>query len=272
MHRPLLLRTLVKGAATALIVSAVTVYFVKSPYVNQSRFLLLGTFGLFVLFSAVPAPVDPCSRVPAQGRRTEADRVGRRPVGALRSAQEPPQRSLRLQPLEGRRLLRRRSRVLSGGHRGPRRRRRQWSRRAGRHRRCGGHAAAGRAAGGRAGTRAPLLRGLRALRACLARAVHAAARRALRGAGGARAPPAAQRRRAPHQARARRRALLARLSPPCALPMAAIAVAIKLSSPGPLFYCQERVGLRGRTLPLRQVPQHGGRRPRATPPRVRARR
>ncbi len=33
---------------TALIVSAVTVYFVKSPYVNQSRFLLLGTFALFV--------------------------------------------------------------------------------------------------------------------------------------------------------------------------------------------------------------------------------
>jgi len=31
----------------------------------------------------------------------------------------------------------------------------------------------------------------------------------------------------------------------CALPMAAIAAAIKLGSPGPLFYRQERVGLRG---------------------------
>ncbi len=52
VYRPLLLRTLFKGATTALVLSAVTVYFVKSPYVNQSRFLLLGTFGLFVLFSA----------------------------------------------------------------------------------------------------------------------------------------------------------------------------------------------------------------------------
>lgn len=51
VYGPLLLRTLFKGAATALVLSAVTVYFVKSPYVNQSRFLLLGTFGLFVLFS-----------------------------------------------------------------------------------------------------------------------------------------------------------------------------------------------------------------------------
>ena len=53
VHRPLLVRTLIKGTATALIVSAVTVYFVKSPYINQSRFLLLSTFGLFVLFSAI---------------------------------------------------------------------------------------------------------------------------------------------------------------------------------------------------------------------------
>ena len=37
---------------TSLVVSAVTAYFVKSPYINQSRFLLLGTFALFVAFSA----------------------------------------------------------------------------------------------------------------------------------------------------------------------------------------------------------------------------
>jgi exopolysaccharide biosynthesis polyprenyl glycosylphosphotransferase len=53
VSRPLLLRTLVKGAATALIVSAVTVYFVKSPFVNQSRFLLLSTFALFVPLCAL---------------------------------------------------------------------------------------------------------------------------------------------------------------------------------------------------------------------------
>ena len=39
VFRPLLLRTLAKGAAAAFIVSAVTVYLVKSPYINQSRSL-----------------------------------------------------------------------------------------------------------------------------------------------------------------------------------------------------------------------------------------
>ena len=48
VSRRLLLRTLVKGAASALILSAVTVYFIKSPQVDQSRFLLLSTFGLFL--------------------------------------------------------------------------------------------------------------------------------------------------------------------------------------------------------------------------------
>ena len=38
------------------------------------------------------------------------------------------------------------------------------------------------------------------------------------------------------------------------------ALAIKLDSRGPVFYRQERVGLGGRLLPVREVPQHGHRR------------
>lgn len=50
VHRPLLLRSLGKAVATALIASSVTVYFVEATEVNQSRFMLLGSFGLFLLF------------------------------------------------------------------------------------------------------------------------------------------------------------------------------------------------------------------------------
>jgi hypothetical protein len=49
VHRPLLLRTLIKGVSAAFIISSVTVFFIKSTEVTQSRFLLIGTFGLFAL-------------------------------------------------------------------------------------------------------------------------------------------------------------------------------------------------------------------------------
>ena len=61
-----------RGPATAFIVSAVTVYFIKAPHINQSRSLLIGTFGLFVLFSAVLAAVHASPRVSAA--RSPAER------------------------------------------------------------------------------------------------------------------------------------------------------------------------------------------------------
>ena len=53
VERPLLLRTLGRASMASLVVSAVVAFFFRSPYINQSRFLLLGTFALFVVFSAV---------------------------------------------------------------------------------------------------------------------------------------------------------------------------------------------------------------------------
>lgn len=52
VFRPLLLRTLVKGVLVATVVSAAAVYLVKSSAVSQSRFMLLATFGLFAVFAA----------------------------------------------------------------------------------------------------------------------------------------------------------------------------------------------------------------------------
>ena len=52
-----------------------------------------------------------------------------------------------------------------------------------------------------------------------------------------------------------------RLSSPI---MLAVAIAVKLSSPGPVFYSQERIGLRGRAVPDAEVPLDGAGRGRPT--------
>ena len=210
MYRPLLLRTLVKGATTALVLSAITVYFVKSPYVNQSRFLLLGTFGLFFVFSAFlrltiqarayqrrVAEQKPVVLVVGQSARSELltrrlsdlrgfsrwrridDAAGVR--GYVEALDAQPGRAGRAGPGAQRRVRRRRRR-----------------------------AAPGRAAARRPGALAPRLFGLRHVRPAAAAALEPPALHALRGAGHARARQGAQRRRAPRQARARRRAGLGR--------------------------------------------------------------
>ncbi len=206
-----MLRTLFKGATTALVLSAITVYFVKSPYVNQSRFLLLGTFGLFFVFSAFLRLTIQAPRLPAQGRRAEAGRAGRRPVGALRAAHPAAQRPARL--------------LARGGA--------STTRPA-----CDGYVEAlehsmdelaeqGRALSGvfvdadgvPLQAVLPLVDLVRSRRVCsayvmsdLLRPLHSqsAALHALRGAGHARARQGAQRRRAPRQARVRRRPGLGR--------------------------------------------------------------
>jgi|GEM_PF-719362 len=52
VFRPLLLRTLFKATLVATVISAAAVYLVKSPYVSQSRFVVLGTFFLFLALDA----------------------------------------------------------------------------------------------------------------------------------------------------------------------------------------------------------------------------
>jgi len=52
VFRPLLLRTLVKGVLVATVLSAAAVYLVKSSAVSQSRFMLLATFAVFFVVAA----------------------------------------------------------------------------------------------------------------------------------------------------------------------------------------------------------------------------
>ena len=244
VSRRLLLNTLVKGAAAALILSAVTVYFVKSPFVNQSRFLLLSTFSLFLplcagLRLAVPA------------------RLYRRWVGAKRPVVLIVGRSARSE------VLRCRLTDLCGFSR--------W-----REVVCEGDVgqyrlllaaeldqaqAEGRAvqaviidAGGLPLPSAlPLVDQVRARSSCdlfilseLAWPLHAT-----RLLGDLfEAPVVRIRDRRPNAAeRLAKRALDVVVSASAlavlALPMAAAAVAIKLTSAGPVFYADERIGLRG---------------------------
>jgi len=244
VHRPLLLRTLVKGVATALIVSAVTVYFVKLPYVNQSRSLLLSTFGLFAAFSAIL-------------RLTIVSRLYQRRVAELRPIVLVVGRSARSEVLESRLSdLRGFSRwkevVREGGAR-------EYS--------LAVTAALDDAAAGGRVVQAvivdaggmplqsvlPVVQQVRARRCCEVYVLSELAwpSRATRLLGDLfEAPVVRVRRRLPNGAERRaKRTLDVVLSvlgiAACALPMAAIAAAIKLGSPGPLFYRQERVGLRG---------------------------
>lgn len=247
VYRPLLLRTLVKGAATALIVSAVTVYFVKSPYVNQSRFLLLSTFSLFVLFSAFLR-----LSIRARGYRRSVDE--QKPI-VLVVGQSARSEVLecRLSDLCG--FSRWKAVVCSGGARD--------------------YSLAVTAAldGAAANDRVvqavivdaggmplqgvlPVVEQVRARRCCEVYVLSelASPLRSTRLLGELfEAPVVRVRRRVPNGAERRaKRVLDVALSAlglaVLALPMAVIAAAIKLSSPGPLFYCQERIGLRGRAF------------------------
>ena len=247
VSRPLLLRAIVKGAATALIVSAVTVYFVKSPYLSQSRFLLLATFGLFCVMSAV-------LRLAVWARGYRGWVAGRRPVTLVvgRSARSEVLES-RLTDLCG--FSRWKEIVCAGGVRDH----------------CAAVEAAldSAAANGRpvqavvvdAGGMPlqgvlPVVALLRARRCCDVYVLSELAwpLRSTRLLGELfEAPVVRVRRRVPNGAERRAKRVLdvvlsslglALLS----LPMAAIALAIKVTSPGPLFYRQERVGSTGRSF------------------------
>ena len=245
VERPLLLRTLVKASMTSLVVSAVTAYFAKSPYINQSRFLLLGTFALFVAFSAAAR-----LSLPARAYRRKV--AEQRPV-VLVVGQSPRAE-----------LLTRRLSDLCGFSR--------W--------RCVGDATGVRghvealersldevATQGRALTGVfidadgvplqavlPLVDVVRSRRACSAYVMSDL----LRPLHSSRllftlfeAPVMRIRDRAPNgTVRRAKRALdlaLSSIGVVVTLPlMAGIAAAIKLSSRGPVFYRDERVGLRGR--------------------------
>jgi exopolysaccharide biosynthesis polyprenyl glycosylphosphotransferase len=247
VFRPLLLRTLAKGAAAAFIVSAVTVYFVKSPYINQSRSLLLGTFGLFVLFSAFL-------------RLSIQVRVYRRKVAAQKPIVLVVGQSARSEVLKSRlSYLRGFSRwtaiVCAGGVR-------EYSLAV--TAALDGAAANGRLvqaviidAGGMALSGVlPVVQHVRARRCCEVYVLSELAwpLRSTRLLGELfEAPVVRVRRRPPNGAERRtKRVLDVVLSllglAAFALPMGAIALATKLSSAGPLFYCQERIGLRGRTF------------------------
>ena len=247
VHRPLLLRTLIKGTATALIVSAVTVYFVKSPYVNQSRFMLLSSFGLFGLFSA-------CLRLSMRARLYRRRVVAQKPIVLVvgQSARSEVLTS-RLSDLCG--FSRWQAVVCAGGAR-------EYS--------AAVNAALDRAAANGRIVQAvivdaggmplpgvlPVVQQVRARRCCELYVLSALAwpLRPTRLLGELfEAPVVRVRRRPPNGAERRtKRVLDVVLSSlalaACALPMGAIALAVKLSSPGPLFFCQERIGLRGRSF------------------------
>jgi exopolysaccharide biosynthesis polyprenyl glycosylphosphotransferase len=247
VHRPLLLRTLIKGAATALIVSAVTVYFVKSPYVNQSRFLLLSTFGLFILFSALLR-----LSIPA--------RLYRRRVAEQKPIVLVVGQSARSEVLEGRLsnlcgFSRWKAVACPGGAR-------EYT--AAVTTALDGAAANGRVvqavivdAGGMPLQGVlPVVQQVRARRCCEVYVLSELAwpLRPTRLLGDLfEAPVVRVRRRLPNGAERRaKRVLDVVLSSlglvAFAVPMGAIAVAVKLSSPGPLIHRQRRIGLRGRSF------------------------
>jgi exopolysaccharide biosynthesis polyprenyl glycosylphosphotransferase len=245
VFRPLLLRTLAKGVVAAFIASAITVYLVKSPQINQSRSLLLGTFGLFVLLSAF-------LRLSIQVRLYRRKVVAQRPIVLVvgQSARSEVLKS-RLSDLCG--FSRWKAIVCAGGVR-------EYS--LALNAALDGAAANGRlvqaviidAAGMALPDVLPVVQQVRARRCCEVYVLSELAWpvRPTRLLGDLfEAPVVRVRRRAPNGAERRvKRVLDVVLSSlglaVCALPMGAIAVAIKLSSPGPLFCCQERIGLRGR--------------------------
>jgi len=247
VYRPLLLRTLVKGWASALIVSAVTVYFVKSPYINQSRFLLLATFGLFALFSAF-------LRLSIHARAYRRKVAEQKPIVLVvgQSARSEVLKS-HLSDLRG--FSRWKAIVCPGGAR-------EYS--------LAVTAALDGAAANDRVVQAviidaggmplqavlPVVQQVRARRCCevYMLSVLAWPMRPTRLLGELFGAPVVRvRRRAPNGAERRAKRVLDVLLSSLglaafALPMGAIAVAIELSSPGPLFHRQERIGLRGRSF------------------------
>ncbi len=244
VYGPLLLRTLIKAAATALIISVVAVFFIDSPYLRESRLLLLVTFGLFTLFAAV--------------LRVSIVRMHRRRIIELKpttlvvgqSARSEVLRS-RLSDLCG--FNRWKSVVCAGG--------------ASEYVAAAAHALDEAAADGcpvqtlviDAGGMPlpavlPLTEMVRERRCCevyvLSELTWPLRPNLLLGQL-FEAPVVRLRRRAPNGVEHRvKRVLDAGLATVgliiLALPMAVIAMAVKLTSPGQLFYCQERIGLRGR--------------------------
>ena len=249
VSRPLLLRTLVKGTATALIVSAVTVYFVKSPYVNQSRFLLLSTFALFV-------PLCSLLRLAVPARLYRQQIAELRPIAFVvgQSARSEVLKN-RLSDLCG--FSRWKAITCDGGVQDYRLLVAAALDQA---------AAAGRAvhaviidAGGLPLPGVlPLVQQVRARGGCEVYVLSDLAwpLRPTRLLGDLfEAPVLRVRRRLPNGAERRAKRVLdvvlsAAGLTAVALPMAAIAVAIKLTSPGALFHRDERVGLRGRNFCL----------------------
>jgi len=245
VYRPLLLRTLVKGVGGAFVLSAVTVYFVKSPYINQSRFLLLATFGLFLLFSAF-------LRLSIQARGYHRKVAEEKPI-VLVVGQSARSEVLESHLTDLCSFNRWKVIVCPGGLR-------EYSL-------AVGTALDDAAANGRVVQAVivdagglplqavlPLVQQVRARRCCEVYVLSELARR-LRPSRLLfelfEAPVVRVRRRPPNGVERRtKRALDVALSclglAVCALPMAAIALAVKLSSAGPLFYRQERIGLRGR--------------------------
>ena len=245
VYRPLLLRTLVKGVVAAFIVSAITVYFLKAPFVNQSRFLLLATFSLFLLLSAF-------LRLSIQARGYHRKVAEQKPIVFVvgQSARSEVLKS-RLTDLGG--FSRWKTVACDGGARE--------------------YTAALDAALDGAATESrvvqavivdagglplpsvlPVVAQVRARRCCEVYVLSELARR-MRPSRLLfelfEAPVVRVRRRPPNGAERRtKRAFDVALSclglAVCAVPMAVIALAVKLSSAGPLFYYQERVGLRGR--------------------------
>jgi len=245
VYRPLLLRTLVRASTAALVVSAVTGYFAHSPHIDESRFLLLGTFALFVVFCAALRLSLPA----AAHRRWVTEQ---RPL-ALVIGQSPRAELLtrRLSDLPGFSRWRRIDEAV--GVRG--------------HVEALEHSLDEVAAQGRALTAVfidadgvplqavlPLIDVVRSRRACavyvmsdLLRPLHS--NRLLFRLF--EAPVMRIRDKAPNgTVRRAKRALdlaLASLGLVVTVPvMAVIAVAIKLTSRGPVFYRDERIGLRGR--------------------------
>jgi exopolysaccharide biosynthesis polyprenyl glycosylphosphotransferase len=247
VFRPLLVRTLAKGAAAAFIVSAVTVYLVKSPQIDQSRSLLLGSFGLFVLFSAF-------LRLSIQVRLYRRKVAAQKPIVLVvgQSARSEVLKS-RLSDLCG--FSRWKAIVCAGDVR-------EYSLAV--TTALDGAAANGRvvqavmidAGGMPLQSVLPVVQQVRQRRCCevyvLSELAWPVRPTPLLGEL-FEAPVVRLRARAPNGAERRaKRVLDALLSllglVLCALPMGAIALAVKLSSPGPLFCCQERVGLRGRSF------------------------
>jgi exopolysaccharide biosynthesis polyprenyl glycosylphosphotransferase len=247
VHRPLLFHTLVKGVATALIVTAVTMYFVKSPYVNQSRFLLLGSFGLFALLSTL-------LRLSIGARVYQRKVAEQKPLVLVvgQSARSEVLKS-RLNDLRG--FSRWKTVICPGGAR--------------EYPLAVKTALDGAAANGRvvqaviidAGgmplqSVLPVVEQVRARRCTEAYVLSELAwpLRPTRLLGELfEAPVVRVRRRMPNGAERRVKRVLDILFSSLglaalAVPMGAIAAAIKLSSPGPLLYSQERIGLRGRTF------------------------